>query len=305
VTATITTALGVVLMVATGYWLITSPYRLGVVAQPLSTAPILPAPVVEIQNRFGQRVVRAGDTVRVTIDGKGVGRLEGVTAVPLMDGRAVFSNLRITLPETEKAEGLLYRLRFDVPGVAPAYSDPVSSEEIGPTGWSHLKLVRGRVNGQQIGAEHRTVMVRPGERVAGRVMLDYTTRWGSAAVMLGLTPSWGDRRKDFREISALPTPMKDGLMEVPIDLTAPDEPGDYAILLAFAAEARVDWIFSGTNWQVGNPVWGDGNDLQDWSAVQWDSADRVGVVANRVLHREHHFRDMYVPATTIRIRVVR
>ena len=302
-----TVAFGVLLLaclaIARAYWWANASYQLGIVEQPLSVAPILPAPVVELESRSGARVSRNGDSVRVSLVSRGHGHLEGNVVAPLVEGRAAFGNLRLSLAEGEKTENIPYRLKFELQGAKRALSDSLWSDEVGSIGWSHLQLVSGVVAGQRVDARTRTVTARPGARLAGRAQLAYTTRWGSAAIMLGLTPTWGDRRRVYRELSALPTPMANGLLEVPVDLTAPEIPGDYAIVFAFAAEARVDWIFSGTNWQVGNPVWGDGNDVLDWSRQQWDDADHRGVVENKVLFRAHDFRERYVPATTIRVHV--
>jgi DNA-binding SARP family transcriptional activator/DNA-binding HxlR family transcriptional regulator len=286
------------------WWWAAAPNHLAVVTQPLSLAPMMPAPVVEIRSRSGRPLGRDGDTVRLSIVGEGGARLRGVTMSRLVDGRATFPNLRLEPSGNETVIPRGYRLRFDVRGVPPVFSDSLFTTSFGRGAWSNLRLVDGTLVGQSVDAKHRIVTVHPGDRLVGRVRLDFTTRWGSAAVMLGMTPTWGEPRREFQEITALASPSLHGLIEAPVDLTAPDRPGHYAIIFAFGAEARVDWIFSGTNWKAGTPKWDDGNDVARWNQQQWKQADDRGAVTQRLLFAGQRYVPSFVPATTVRVDVV-
>ena len=146
------------------------------------------------------------------------------------------------------------------------------------------------------------VVVAPGDSIHGKVRLDITSPWPSAAVMLGLTPTWGDPAKSYQTLSALPTPVEHAMMSFPIGLRAPAEPGRYALILAFGAEPDARWLMSGTNWSFGHPVWGDGNDLARLDPTMLRQADSRGHLVNQtVLGKDRTWRDAKIGITTIQI----
>ena len=59
----------------------------------------------------------------------------------------------------------------------------------------------------------------------------------------------------------MPTPVRDDIMDVPIDVVAPRERGRYWIIVAVEAEPAGGFTLSRTNWTLERPIWNDGNDL--------------------------------------------
>jgi len=88
---------------------------------------------------------------------------------------------------------------------------------------------------------------------------------------------------------------------VPVHVVAPRRPGTYRLIFVFQAETTVDYILSGTNWTVGRPVWGDGNDVARWSREQLDAADRAGQVVVRHLRPGGRWVENWFPATTVEV----
>ena len=84
-------------------------------------------------------------------------------------------------------------------------------------------------------------------------------------------------------------------------VVAPRRPGTYRLIFVFQAETTVDYILSGTNWTVGRPVWGDGNDVARWSREQLDAADRAGQVVVRRLRPGGRWVENWFPATTVEV----
>lgn len=255
------------------------PANLAIVIQPLAgtISAIVPAPVVEIQDRRGNRVARSGDTVTAEIV-SGNETLGGTQSVVATNGRAVFSDLYLGRERTQaSARGTV--LTFKARGLRTA----ISREFNLPNGHSTLSLVSGILAGQALGPNKRIVRVSPGEIISGTLHLQYSSLWASASVILGATPTWGDRKKDFVDLAPLTTPVVNQPRRANVSFRAPDTPGLYHIVVAFDAEGNVEDFMSGTNWKLPEPVWNDGNDIADWSASQFAQANRFGWVETRIL----------------------
>jgi hypothetical protein len=61
-----------------------------------------------------------------------------------------------------------------------------------------------------------------------------------------------------------------------VRLAAPRTPGRHFIVTAAGLETDAAYLFSGTNWVVGRPIWGDGNDIARWPAESILQAIRSG-----------------------------
>lgn len=62
----------------------------------------------------------------------------------------------------------------------------------------------------------------------------------------------------------LSTPTEWRSREDPLTFTAPEAPGEYFIVVLAGPEEGEQFLLSGTNWVMREPVWGDGNDVADW-----------------------------------------
>lgn len=112
-------------------------------------------------------------------------------------------------------------------------------------------------------------------------MLEYSSYWGSASVILGAAALWGDRKTNFLDLAPLFTPAEDQPRRTRIRFTAPETPGIYHIVIAFDAEGSVEDFMSGTNWRLPEPIWNDGNDIADWTPEQLAQAKAHGWADSR------------------------
>jgi DNA-binding SARP family transcriptional activator len=272
-----------------------APSRLTVVATPIARIPgtgqLHPAPTVERWHADGGIDSGTADTVTAEL-AQGRGEVVGVQSVTMRDGRAVFDDLRIV------GSGE-FVLRF-ISATLETVETPqfwIGSEHEGST----LHLIQGRLNRQTITPERRRVIISPGDSIVGELQLEYTSRWGAASVMLAATTTWGDPPEQVVTVGPLATPVAGQPRSAGLRLAGPDEPGTYRLILVFQAEPTVDYVLSGTNWTVGRPVWGDGNDVARWTPAQFAEADRRGQVLARQLWPDGQSFENYYPATTIEV----
>lgn len=269
-----------VMMIAVPFQFLPSkPAQLVVVTQPLSgtSNAVTPSPIVEIQDKHGNIVAGAIDTVSVDI-ALGNTVLEGTRSVGATDGKAVFSDLSMpgeAITPTSRGTILVFRAR----GLKSA----MSTEFNIPNGHSTLRLVSGTINGQVISPARRSIVVKRGDSISGEIHLQYSSFWASASVILGATPTWGNRRKNFIDLAPLVTPEVNQPRRASVSFRAPDKPGIYHIIFAFDAEGNVEDFMSGTNWKMPNPVWNDGNDIVDWSPRQLAHANLFGWADTKIL----------------------
>jgi hypothetical protein len=129
--------------------------------------------------------------------------------------------------------------------------------------------------------------VAPGAPITGVIQLQYTASWRAASVWLAMTPTWGDPTTIGRDVIPVATPVRDNVIDVPIEYVAPDMPGHYWILMIISAEPSGGFILSRSNWTMGAPVWGDGNDV----ASLPDSVIRTRTRTGSLTTRTAYFRD--------------
>lgn len=201
--------------------------------------------------------------------------LAGDTVARFGGGVARFDGLRIL------GQGLV-EAEVRTSGLPPVRSGPILVHAGGGTG-PRLRVLSGIVAGQPVDSLRRTVVVRPGQELDGAIRFSYVSIWRTAAVMLGAIPFWGDRRSNFMPIGVLPSHglgTADLALENPTRprtrLVAPSVPGRYRLLFTFDAETEMRFIASSTNWVLGNPAWGDGNDLVDLPDSLLAEMDRDG-----------------------------
>lgn len=263
--------------------------QLAVIEAPLSAQiGLVPAPVIEVQDSRGRRVVDASDTVVAEV--VGVGRLLGTTRVRADSGRARFTDLQVDsamLPlDIRFRSGSLRTTGVTIPSTASAL--PV------------LELVGADLNGTKLKNPGAVLVVRRGERIRGRVALRYSSYWGAAAVMLGAAYNWAPREGGVVSLAPLVTPAVNRGLTVSLDIPGPKREGRYSLVIFFGAEPDVRWTASGTNWTVGHPIWGDGNDIAEWSVDQVQQARTRGRVETTIVRRAARMGDV-VPATVVDI----
>jgi hypothetical protein len=272
-----------------------SPSQIGVVVAPTSFAerlPPMPIAVVELQDAKGRRVGRSGDSIHVAIERGGT--LGGVTTAATNDGRASFPDATILTVDTADLV-----LRFTGPGLRPARVHVSGAAEAQST----LQLVSATLNGQALTDAAKTIRITTGDSIAGSLEFRYTSGWVAAAVVLGVTSTWTERSRAFSTIGALTTPASGVAYRANIRLAGPRLPGRYHLIFAFQAEDAVSFVMSGTNWQVGAPVWNDGNDVVDWTEGQLEEAQREGHVRSTVLRPTGRYQAT-VPAAVIDVEAV-
>ncbi|MFO0241060.1 ATP-binding protein [Gemmatimonas sp.] len=221
-----------------------------------SAVRLVPSPVVRIASRTD--VVNGEVRVRA-LDGSA--RILVGDRVTTRAGVARFGGLRL-VPNAP-----VMRLQFEGGGATPTIMT-IRTDTPGPDGISNvaqLRLVEGRLT-----AGGRSVLVRgdrarievpPASLLDGVLQVEYASSWVAASVWLAMTPTWGDPRAVGRELIPLTTPVRWDATDVPIAVQTPSTAGTYWLLVVIGAEPSGGFLLSGTNWTVGAPVWGDGNDL--------------------------------------------
>jgi DNA-binding SARP family transcriptional activator len=255
--------------------------HLALLTEPMSdTAGIFTvAPAVEIRGATGARADASVDVHVEVVKTGGDATLAGRTLVRAVHGVARFDSIWFSPVPDDRFD---WQLKFSAPGLPP-----VLSVRYGQGAPAHLRILSGRLHEQVLDAAQPMVLVAPGDSIVGSLLLGFRTNWGAASVMLGLAPSWEERRAAVRTVSAMPTPVANGRRVVRVALRAPRSPGGYYILLMMAAEPDPKWTFSGTNWTMGAPRWNDGNDAADLDHAALQQARDSGFVRMKQLRRDY------------------
>ena len=246
--------------------------RLAVEARPMAMTGVDGAvglvvqPRIALYDGFGRR----RDDLDVTV------RVQGERALVMGDtlrqtehGRAQFERLALEPVPRPTAAGdarppqLVFRgpwwvrdARVEVSG---AWWDGVRDR---------FRVVRTTVNDRPVGSDH-VVTVRAGEdSLRLTITFEFTTDNATANYVVGAGSSWQPHASSVVRVAGLPRPVVDAWQTVRFAVPAPRRGGPYHLVLAMGTEDSVEHLFSATNWAVGDPVWDDGNDLQDLTPRQ-------------------------------------
>ncbi|MBL0169516.1 MAG: AAA family ATPase [Gemmatimonadaceae bacterium] len=196
--------------------------------------------VIHVHSLSPRTTIIAGDSVR---------SVQGVASFTALryrrsDSVAVF---RFEAPGFRSVEVSLRQWEYVQPG-----REPLSST---------LRLVGGLAQGQQLDVNTRSIRVAPNELIQGFAQAEYSSLWAAASVWLSMTPTWGDPKREGRELFPVSTPAQHEIVDIPIAIKAPSIPGQYWLLYLLDAEPSGMFGLSRTNWTVEQPLWDDGNDF--------------------------------------------
>ncbi|MFA6167906.1 MAG: AAA family ATPase [Gemmatimonadaceae bacterium] len=277
-------ALASVVLLAVLAWHLTRPASLVFIQTPIATNHLEVtdrAPILGVEDRLGRRLQVSGVLVRVrgTLIPGPSGQLSAVTR----DGIARFDSL---VPGGDPST--LGTLRFEAAGLSSAIWTPLSINS------PRLRVRSGVINGQPLRGDLPLLRVSPGARIEGQVQFTYHTAWSSATVFLGEAATWERRETDTASVRSLVTPLEEGVVQATVGRVAPLRPGRYFLVWAMGAETRAAFLFSQTNWTCGNPIWRDGNDLQDLPLDSLRVIARQGTYSG-VGVRCHEFQESTAP----------
>ncbi|MBK8167949.1 MAG: hypothetical protein IPK64_18545 [bacterium] len=143
----------------------------------------------------------------------------------------------------------------------------------------YINLTGGTLAGQPLSATEWIIDVAPGQPITGNILCTaFGGRSGPGVVIpFGYTWTWGSRASAIRTLSNN-LPQSASNWNVPINLTAPNEPGVYHILFGLRGEFNMQQVFSATNW-TRSVVWNDGNDFHDMDDATLQAAHESGFVS--------------------------
>jgi hypothetical protein len=154
---------------------------------------------------------------------------------------------------------------------------------------THFAVRRLVVGGQPVSVDAAATVVA-GDSIPVELTFEYTTTSATANYVVAAAPSWVSPREGTVRVAGLPRPVRLAWQTVRFVLP-PASPGHRHVVLAFGAEDSADHLMSATNWTVGPPVWGDGNDLAELSETQVQMLRRAGRVwVDRYLFRSYQGR---------------
>lgn len=207
--------------------------------------------------------------------GRGVARIVAGDSAPVDSlGHAVFGGLRVHAGDS------VMTLHFESPGMSPV-SHVIALNRI-RNRLSIARLIGGEVNGQRFTDAERGIRVVPGAMITGIVQLRYSTTWAAASVWASMTPTWGKRSAEGRDLTPVATPVRDDVLDLTIGVQAPSAPGRYRIIFAVSAEPSGGFTLSRTNWTLNAPLWDDGFDLADIPDQELTLANQRGFARTTV-----------------------
>ena len=166
---------------------------------------------------------------------------------------------------------------------------------------STMALTSGIVNGSVVNLLNPVATVAAGAKISGELLLSLDNQEPASEVFpVGASPTWGEAETSFWEIEEW-APAGQSDLQAIVDLTAPEIPGSYHIIVAGASERSAAYIMSGTHWQPEvEERWGNGDEVAVWSEARIEQAVSDGWVG------VEWFSDYEaeVAATAIEVRVV-
>jgi DNA-binding SARP family transcriptional activator len=241
---------------------------------------LVPSPVVRIDGvptgQAGKQwvVVRPADASTRIIAGDSVMSDAGI---------ARFGGLRLTTSDSA------VRLRFESANTRPIVTTiPLSKYGIQPENDGSLHLLDGVVRlpggAQRIRGDSSTLRVSAGDTIDGVLQIAYSAPWAAASVWVAFTPTWGDPVRSGTDLQPITTPVQWEVMDLRIRAVSPTTPGRYWILIVAGAEPSGGYLLSSTNWSVGRPTWGDGNDIASLTDAVIERARLRGLVPVRIAY---------------------
>jgi DNA-binding SARP family transcriptional activator len=265
-----------------------TPVALRFVVRPLAASDVTmgPDPVIEILNAAGQRIATASNTIDLRLQLNGL-RLVGRSRLEARDGVATFSGLRVI---DTRLDSTTIVLEASSAGLLSARTTLIKRDgmSLRVQRVSSLGTAKVRINAD-------TVIASAGSRVELGVEFIYTSPWLAASVMLAGVRTWGDVETSWLELGPMVTPARASARYSVVAFTAPRAQGHYRVFFVMAAEGNAADIASGTNWEVGEPRWRDGNDLANWGDAEASAAKRTGGVtlgAGKWLYAPGHSPDL-------------
>jgi hypothetical protein len=226
-------------------------------------------PTFEIETRAG-KVSRArdGDTawVRSSVTGAVV---RGRPWAVIHDGRIIFDSL---YPNALSTGGVTHELNVVVTGLPTLVMQKKFDEA------ETLRLMRSEINGQEFTDSPPRLDVGPSTEIVAKLRWRYSNDASTASYFMGYATSWEAPPQNVHLTRALLVGVNNAEFTDSLRLRSPSTPGHYWIVFTMGAESDPKWLFSGTNWACGTPVWGDGNDLPNLP----DSVLRQAAIHGRV-----------------------
>jgi hypothetical protein len=254
-------------------------------------------PRIELRNALGRvSTWRDGDTVRMTsLDHTAA--LRGRPWAVLRDGVALFDSVYSAIGTNVSVESA-FNFRFALPGIPPL-------DLRRRTLFDSLAIEESVLNGTRSVERTPRIQVAPGEAITGTVRVRYTTRGRDLLYVMAQAASWGLGVKDTVTVRSLLAGVSGATFSFPVQLRAPDVPGDYWILWTHGTEPSASWLLSSTNWQCKTPIWSDGNDLVTQPDSILRAALAVGTltVRQRICDETGPFTGRLLPLVGVRVEV--
>ncbi len=203
--------------------------------------------------------------------------LAGDSAV-VENGTAAFGNLRIRTTDS------IVALRFEAPGYRAIDFDVKSTHgaDAPGLGRSRARLAEAQFGAQRVRGPNASITVERGAMISGVVQVQYTANWPAASVWLSMTPTWGDAQAMGRDLTPVPTPVNQDIVDISVAVAGPSTPGRYWLLFMIDAEQSGGFALSRTNWTLQEPVWGDGNDIASLPDSTIRRANVEGAIISRL-----------------------
>ena len=169
-----------------------------------------------------------------------------------------------------------------------------------------LRLMRSEINGQEFTDSPPRIDVGPSMEIVAKLRWRYSIQASTASYFMGYATSWGTPPQNVHLTRALLVGVSNAEFSDSLRLRSPSTPGHYWILWTLGAESDPKWLFSGTNWACGIPVWGDGNDvptLPDSVLRHAAIRGRVEIPYNYCHNGSHQRRVRAMPFAAVEITV--
>ena len=241
---------------------------------------LVPSPVIRIN---GPRSSRARRQLVVVRPMDSSTRIVAGDSVLSDGGLARFGGLRLLTSDS------MVRLRFESAEVSPL-TTTVRLSKYGTSRENDgsLRLLDGsiRVAGsvRRIRGDSVTLRAAVGDTIDGVIQVAYSAPWAAASVWVAFTPSWGDPQRSGADLQPITTPVQWEVIDLRIRTIAPLAPGSYWMIIVAGAEPSGGFLLSNTNWSVGRPIWGDGNDIAAMPDTVIERARSRGLLPVRIAY---------------------